>query len=54
MENVNKDFPESEETVKGHMDHQRQGVRSNKIKDFQEPNSSSEIGKKERDVYIKL
>ena len=49
-ENVNKHFPESEETVKGHTNHQRQDVRSAKPKDFQELNSRSEIVKKERDV----
>ena len=54
VENVNKNFPESEETVKGHMNHQRQGVRSTKPNDFQEPNTSSEIEKKERDVYMKV
>ena len=54
VENVNKYFPESEETVKGHMSRQQQGVRSTKPKDFQEHNANSEIGKKERDVYIKL
>ena len=54
VENVKKHFSKSEETVKGHMNHQRQGVRSTKPKDFQEPNVSSEIAKKERDVYIKL
>ena len=53
VENVNNHLPESEETVKGHMNHQRQGVRFAKPKDFQEPDASSEIGKKERDVYIK-
>ena len=31
-ENVSKYFPQSEETVKGHMNHQRQGVRSTKLK----------------------
>ena len=39
---------------KGHTNHQRQGVRSTKQKDFQEPSASSEIGKKERGVYIKV
>ena len=33
------------------MHHQRQGVRSTKSKHFQAPNSSSGIGKKEKDVY---
>ena len=54
VKNVNKHFPESDETVKGHMNHQRQGVRPTKPKDLQEPNASSEIGKKERYVYIKV
>ena len=52
VENVNKHFPESEETVKGHMNHQRQGVRSTKKKYFQEPDTSSEVGKKEGDIYM--
>ena len=42
VENVNKNFPESDETVKGHMNYQRQGVRSTKPKDFQEPNATSD------------
>ena len=54
VENVNKHFPGSEETVKGHRNHQRQGVRSTKQKYFQEPDTSNEIGKKERDVYAKV
>ena len=54
VENINKYFPESEKTVKGHINQQRQGVRSTKPKDFQKPNASSEIGKKERDVYMKF
>ena len=54
VENVSKHFPESEETAKGHMNHQRQGVRSTKQKDFQEPDTSNKIGKKERDVYAKV
>ena len=36
VENVNQHFSESEETVKGHMSHQRQGVCSTKPKDFQD------------------
>ena len=56
VQNVNKYFPESTETVKSHMNHQRQGVRSTKRK-LQEPeeiDSKSEVGKKERDVYTKV
>ena len=54
VENVNKHFPQSDETIKGHLNHQRQGVRSTKPKEMQEPDSSKEIGKKERDVYAKV
>ena len=54
VENANKHFPESEETATGHMNHQQQGVRSPKLKDFQEPDANSEIKKKERDVYVKV
>ena len=57
-ENVSKYSPQSEETVKGHTDHQRQGVRSTKPKNStlepQELDASQEVGKKERDVYSKI
>ena len=55
-QNVNKYFPESTETVKGHMNHQRQGVRSTKrkLKEPEDINTKSEVGKKERDVYTKV
>lgn len=36
VENVNKFFPESEETQKGHMKQTRQGVRSTKVKNARE------------------
>ena len=55
-ENVSKHFPQSEETVKGHMNHQRQGVRSTKPKtraqqaeansEPAEPDSSRETGER--------
>ena len=35
--NVHKHFPESEETQKGHMQNQRQGVRSTKVRSSQLP-----------------
>ena len=56
VQNVNKYFPESTETVKGHMNHQCQGVRSTnrKPQEPEEIDSKSEIGKKERDVYTKV
>ena len=57
-ENVSKYFPQSEETVKGHMSHQQQGVRSTEPKERtlepQELDASQEVGKKERDVYAKI
>ena len=54
VENVNKCLSESDETAKGHMNHQMQGLRSTKQKDFQEPDTSSEVGKKEGDIYAKV
>lgn len=54
VNSVNKYFLESEETVKGHMNHQRQGIRSAKPKDLKEPNTSNEVGKNERNVYAKI
>ena len=56
LQNVNKYFPESTETVKSHMSHQRQGVCSakRKLHEPEEIDSKSEIGKKERDVYTKV
>ena len=56
MENINKYFPESEETVKGHMNHQRQGVQSTKkiAVEHKIVDTSSETGKKEQDVYTKV
>jgi len=56
VENINKCFPESEETVKGHMNHQRQGVRSTKraATELEIVDTSSETGKKERDIYTKV
>ena len=52
VENVNKYFPESEETQKGHMNHQRQDVRSTKPKsvDFEEVDKSLTFGLREKDV----
>ena len=52
--NMNKHFPDSEETAKGHMNHQRQGVCFTKPKNFEESSASSEIEKKERNVYVNV
>ena len=52
VENVNKYFPEPEETQKGHMNHQRQGVRSTKPKsvNFEEVDKSLTFGLREKDA----
>eukprot|EP00984_Skeletonema_dohrnii_P010071 scaffold3903_cov156-Skeletonema_dohrnii-CCMP3373.AAC.2 len=55
VENVNKYFPESDETQYGHLNQQRQGVRSTKPREaFVEIDASAAAGKKEKDVYIKV
>jgi hypothetical protein len=55
---VQKHFSDSDETQKGHMKKQRQGVRSTKLKDdktSQENNNhTDQTPKKMRDVYIKI
>ena len=55
VENVNKYFPELEEMQKGHINHQRQGVRSTKSKavDFEEVDKSLTYELWEKDVYTK-
>jgi hypothetical protein len=52
---VQRHFPESDETQKGHMKAQWQGVRSTKEKDTKENNEEVQrpIAKK-KDVYIKV
>ena len=61
VENVNKFFPESDETWKGHAKGQRQGVRSTKPKHQQdeeaqeaELNAKLRPGVKKHDVYFKI
>ena len=61
---VRKHFPESDETQKGHMKRQRQGVRSTKVLESipEEENTATETNdspippkpKKMKDVYIKI
>ena len=48
IKTVNRHFPESDETTKGHMKKQRQNVRSTKIKE-----SPEQPLKKMHDVYVK-
>ena len=55
VENVHKYFPESEETQMGHLNQQRQGVRSTKPREpLLDIDTSMTIRKKEKDVYIKV
>ena len=46
VENIHRHFPESDETAKGHMEQQRQGVRSTK--------EQSHERTKERDVHVQV
>ena len=48
IENVNKYVPETDETVKGHMNHQRQGVRTTrkKVPEPTEVDTKAEAGKR--------
>ena len=54
LEAVRKHCPDSDETQKGHMKKQRQGVRSTKIKDENNIQHTVPPPKKMRDVYIKI
>jgi len=54
---VNRYFPESDETQKGHMKKQRQTVRSTKVKETlnqKEDDKPQSPKKKEHDVYIRI
>jgi hypothetical protein len=61
---INKHFPESVETQKGHMKHQRQGVRSTKIPQLQPETTVEErielekqlkaLKQKHRDIFIQV
>ena len=53
VKNVNKYFPESNETQKGHMRQTREGIRTTKIKETNEENLPEKPLKKERDIMIK-
>jgi hypothetical protein len=51
--NVNKYYPESDETNKGHMNQTRKNVRSTKSKPFEDPKTAPLHGKKVQDVYVR-
>ena len=53
--NVNKYYPETDETPKGHMNQTRKNVRSTKAKPLKEYEHKNQLeGKKVKDVYIKV
>ena len=60
VKNVNKYFPESEETQQGHMWGQQQGVRSTKVKikiednDNEKEGDEKQVEVKHHDIYIKF
>jgi hypothetical protein len=51
--NVNKYYPETDKTPKGHMNQTRKNVRSTKPKRFETSNTSALRGKKVQDVFVK-
>ena len=61
---INKYFPESNETQKGHMKHQRKGPRSTKVPQLQPKvteeqrieyeNELKALKQKERDIYVRI
>ncbi len=54
-DNINKHFPESEETQKGHMRQARQGVRSTKVPDEDALlEEKPKPGIKHKDVYLRV
>ena len=54
-ENINKHFPESDETQKGHMRQSRQGVRSTKVPDEDAMLEFTPTpGIKKKDVYLRV
>lgn len=53
--NINKYYPESAETPKGHMNQARKNVRSMKPKPFEICNAAAALrGKKEKDIFIRM
>ena len=51
---VEKYFPESVATQKGHLKKQRQNVRSTKVKLESEPDETEQQQKKHREIYVKI
>ena len=55
VQNVSKNLPESEETQKGHMRNQRQGVRSTKIRQTEQTNDyKRKVKEKKQDIFIAI
>ena len=54
QKNINKYYPETDETPTGHMNQQRKNVQSTK-KTFEECNAMATLqGKKVKDIYIRI
>ena len=54
VKNINRYYPETDETPKGHIHQQRKNVRSSK-KPFEECNAAAALrGKKVKDIYIRM
>ncbi len=54
VENILKHFPESDETVKGHMKQSKQGMRSTKVVNEDIPQVKQTPGVKHNDVYLRV
>ena len=54
FKNINAFYPETKETPKGHMEQQRQGVRSTKQKENDEIEEKATYKTKEQDVFVKV
>ena len=54
VERVNKHYPETDETLKGHVNQSKMNTRSTKRKPLPKVDAPALCGKKEQDVYIKV
>jgi hypothetical protein len=52
VEDILKHCPESDETLKGHMKQSKQGMRSTKVIDEDNPQVQQTPGVKHKDVYL--
>ena len=54
FKNINAFYPETKATPKGHIEQQRQGVRSTKQKETDEIEEKATYKTKEQDVFVKV